>query len=44
MVELTLEDGTNLMAALAQDKILTPGETVAFDFDGAQAHVFAETL
>ncbi len=44
VVELAMEDGTKLMAALAQDVVLTLGETVAFDFDGAQAHVFAETL
>lgn len=44
VLELAMEDGTKLIAALAQDAILKPGETVAFDFDGAKAHVFPEAL
>jgi len=43
VVDVTLEDGTKVMAAVAEDVVLTPGETVAFAFDGARAHVFAET-
>ncbi len=44
VIDLALEDGTNLMAALAEDAVLQTGQSVAFDFDGAQAHVFSETL
>ena len=44
VVEVEMEDGTKLMAALAEDVILKPGESVAFDFDGDRAHVFEETL
>ncbi|MEO0912402.1 MAG: ABC transporter ATP-binding protein [Pseudomonadota bacterium] len=44
VVELALDDGATLMAALSEDAILTAGENVAFDFDGARAHVFEETL
>ncbi|MEL6641996.1 MAG: ABC transporter ATP-binding protein [Pseudomonadota bacterium] len=44
VMELEMEGGGKLMAALSEDVILNPGEMVAFDFDGQQAHVFAETL
>ncbi len=44
VVDVELEDGTKLMAALAEDAVLQPGQTIAFDFDGGQAHVFGETL
>lgn len=44
VVELATEDGTKLTAVLAEDAILKTGEQVAFQFDDAQAHVFAETL
>ncbi len=43
VVELTTDDGTKLTAVLAEDAILKAGEQVGFEFDGAQAHVFAET-
>ena len=43
VIELAQKDGTKLMAVLAEDAILKAGETVAFDFAGKQAHVFAET-
>ncbi len=43
VVDVALAQGTRLMAALAEDVILTPGAPVAFGFDGYKAHVFAET-
>ena len=44
VLEVALDDGTRLMAALAEDVVLHPGDPVAFDFDGARAHVFEEVL
>lgn len=43
VVEVATEAGDRLMAALAEDTILSPGSTVAFGFDGARANLFAET-
>ncbi len=43
VIEVGLENGSKLMAALAEDAILKSGDLVAFDFNPAQAHVFPET-
>jgi len=42
VVEFVTQDGVTLMAALATDAVLNPNESVSFDFDPSQAHIFAE--
>ncbi|MGJ8582791.1 MAG: ABC transporter ATP-binding protein [Marinosulfonomonas sp.] len=44
VVDVTLADGSKIIAALAEDTILPSGKTVSFDFDPNQAHVFPETV
>ncbi|MCW1951827.1 MAG: sn-glycerol-3-phosphate ABC transporter ATP-binding protein UgpC [Octadecabacter sp.] len=43
VIDVELEDGTKIIAAIAEDTVLASGESVNFDFDPAQAHVFPET-
>ena len=42
VIEFILDSGVKLTAALAEDAIVTPGERIAFNFDGTQAHFFLE--
>jgi multiple sugar transport system ATP-binding protein len=42
VVNITLKDGSNLIAAISEDVILKPGEPANFRFDPAQAHVFPD--
>ncbi|MDB2663007.1 sn-glycerol-3-phosphate ABC transporter ATP-binding protein UgpC [Paracoccaceae bacterium] len=42
VVNITLRDGTNLIAALAEDQIYSLGQPVGLDFDPAKAHLFDE--
>ena len=42
VVEIKLADGTKIIAALAEDAVLSIGSNVSFDFNPAQAHVFAD--
>lgn len=43
VIDLTLSDGSKLIAALGEDTILAPGSEVIFDFDPMQTHIFPET-
>ncbi|SFR19971.1 ABC transporter ATP-binding protein [Poseidonocella sedimentorum] len=43
VIDLALADGSKIIAALAEDSILTPGAATNFDFDPNQAHIFPET-
>ena len=42
VTEFALPSGTKMMAALAEDVIMAAGDTVAFDFNPEQAHLFPE--
>ena len=42
VVNVTLKDGTQLIAALSEDAILNEGTEANFRFDPAQAHIFPE--
>ena len=42
VVDVALGGGKNVIAALPEDRILAPGETIGLSFDPAQAHLFAE--
>lgn len=42
VVNITLRDGTNVIAALAEDQIYSIGQPVGLDFDPAKAHLFDE--
>jgi multiple sugar transport system ATP-binding protein len=42
VVDITLRDGTNAIAALAEDQIYGVGQPVGLDFDPAKAHLFDE--
>lgn len=42
VVNITLRDGTNVIAALAEDQIYSVGQPVGLDFDPAKAHLFDE--
>ncbi len=42
VVEIGLKDGSKVIAALGEDKVLEPGVEIGLRFDPAQAHLFAE--
>ena len=42
VVDVSLGGGTNVIAALPEDKILESGETIGLSFDPTQTHLFAE--
>ncbi|MGB1207625.1 MAG: TOBE domain-containing protein, partial [Paracoccaceae bacterium] len=42
VIDTTLECGSKIIAAFAEDSIQTPGTAAHFDFDPNQAHVFPE--
>ena len=42
VVDITLRDGTNVIAALAEDQIYKVEQPVGLDFDPAKAHLFDE--
>jgi multiple sugar transport system ATP-binding protein len=42
VVNITLRDGTNVIAALVEDQIYSLGQPVGLDFDPAKAHLFDE--
>jgi multiple sugar transport system ATP-binding protein len=43
VVEVSLKDGTSIIAALGEDRVLEPGSEIGLRFDPAQAHLFAAT-
>lgn len=42
VVNLAVSDGTTLIAAIAEDAVLAPGDDMAWTFDPASAHAFPE--
>jgi multiple sugar transport system ATP-binding protein len=40
VVDVALHDGTNVIAAIAEDRIMKPGHEIGLRFDAAKAHVF----
>ena len=44
VVNLSVSDGSKLIAAISEDTVLAPGTNLSWTFDPAQAHVFPETL
>jgi multiple sugar transport system ATP-binding protein len=42
VVDIELRDGSKMIAAIAEDRILKPGSEIGFTFDPDQAHLFAE--
>jgi multiple sugar transport system ATP-binding protein len=42
IVDVSMKDGTKIIAALSEDRVLEPGTEVGLTFDPAQAHLFAE--
>lgn len=43
VVDIALRDGTKLIAAISEDRILEPGHEIGFTFDPQRSHLFAET-
>jgi multiple sugar transport system ATP-binding protein len=43
VVVVSLKDGTSIIAALGEDRVLEPGSEIGLRFDPAQAHLFAAT-
>jgi multiple sugar transport system ATP-binding protein len=41
VVEVELKDGSTIIAALSEDRVLAPGTEIGLQFDPAQAHLFA---
>jgi multiple sugar transport system ATP-binding protein len=41
VVDVTLSEGTKLIAALSEDKVFSPGDALDFTFDPAMTHLFA---
>ncbi|MEM1289618.1 MAG: sn-glycerol-3-phosphate ABC transporter ATP-binding protein UgpC [Pseudomonadota bacterium] len=42
VVDVNLGDGTQLIAALSEDRIFSPGDKLGFTFDPAMTHLFAK--
>lgn len=42
VVEVVLRDGSRIIAAIGEDRVLKPGSEIDLRFDSAQAHLFAE--
>ncbi len=42
VINVTLRDGSTIIAAIAEDKIYAPGTEIGLRFDPAQAHLFAQ--
>lgn len=42
VVNLSVSDGSNLIAAIAEDAILVSGNEMSWTFDPTQAHAFPE--
>ena len=42
VVNVTLRDGSTIIAAIAEDKIYAPGDEIGLRFDPAKAHLFAQ--
>ncbi len=43
VIDVALDDGSKIIAALSEDSIQAPGTVANFDFDPNQAHLFPET-
>ena len=43
VVDMTLKDGSTLIAAFSEDKVLDPGEQIDLSFDNGRAHLFETT-
>jgi len=41
VIDVTLKDGSKLIATVAEDKVFERGQPVGFDFDPTEAHLFA---
>ena len=41
VLEIALKDGSTIIAALGEDRMLAPGSEVGLNFDPAQGHLFA---
>ena len=44
VVDVTLRDGSQVIAAIAEDRVLQPGSEIGLSFDPAMAHLFDEAL
>ena len=42
VINVTLRDGSTIIAAVAEDRIYAPGDEIGLRFDPAQAHLFAQ--
>ncbi len=42
VIDTTLRDGSKIIAAISEDRVMEPGTEIAFAFDPAQAHLFPE--
>ncbi|NBD29893.1 MAG: sn-glycerol-3-phosphate ABC transporter ATP-binding protein UgpC [Alphaproteobacteria bacterium] len=42
IVDVAMKDGTKIIAALSEDRVLEPGTEIGLEFDTAQAHLFSE--
>jgi len=40
VVDVSLRDGSNIIAAIAEDRVLSPGTEIGLRFDATQAHLF----
>ncbi len=42
VVDIALRDGTNIIAAISEDRVLKPGSEIGLTFDAGQAHLFPD--
>lgn len=42
VIDTSLHDGSTIIAAIAEDRVLDPGSSIGFTFDAAQAHLFPQ--
>jgi len=40
VIEIALKDDTKIIAAISEDRVLSPGEEIGLTFDPAQPHLF----
>jgi multiple sugar transport system ATP-binding protein len=42
VVDISLHDGSNIIAAISEDRVLDPGTEIGLRFDAGQAHLFPD--
>ena len=42
VIDITLRDGSSIIAAVAEDRVLQPGTEIGLNFEATRAHLFAD--